>query len=508
MAFLARTSRASHRLGLRCLILLGAFIGATMPALAQNETVLVLGHANSMWSRMEGGQKIKVLRGTIAPMLRAQEGKLDLGIVTFGAQKPKSCDAIDTVKPIGPIKPAADIKAIEAANPKGSASVAASLIAAAKLFKTQSGTQSVILVSDSVDECKADPCAVAAELKEKSPRTIIHFIALGEKSEEKLAELACVPEQTGGVFAAAQNEAELKEALQKVFQLAALGTSESPDGLPMPTVAPPVGAELGPPGQKPTSTDPGTLALSAILAKDSPTLTSGLIWRIYDGRVHDDGSYKLLQTVREPRLTTTLPGGEYLVNASYGRANITKRMTVWPDKRLDDVFNLNAGGLRLYATLAKQPLLSEQSLTFDVYSEESDQFGNRRKVIAGAKSGVVMRLNGGTYRVESTYGDSNAVIEAEVTVEPGKLTEATVDHQAGKVTFRLVQKAGGEALADTIWNIYSGDGQLVKKSGGAFPSHVLAAGSYEVRVEHGQKEYAAKFSVEPGDKKQVEVVMP
>ena len=244
-----------------------------------------------------------------------------------------------------------------------------------------------------------------------------------------------------------------------------------------------------------------------MLAKDTQPLTSGLIWRIYEGQVHDDGSYRLLHTVAI-RARPTLPGGEYLVNAAYGRANVTKRMTVWPDKQLDDIFNLNAGGLRLYATLAKQPLLSDQSLTFDVYSDESDQFGNRRKVIAGAKSGVVMRLNGGTYRVESTYGDGNAVIEAEVTVEPGKLTEATVDHQAGKVTFRLVQKPGGEALADTIWNIYSGDGQLVKKSGGAFPSHVLAAGSYEVRVEHGQKEFAAKFSVEAGDKKQVEVVMP
>ena len=127
----------------------------------------------------------------------------------------------------------------------------------------------------------------------------------------------------------------------------------------MPPVAPAVGADLGAPGQKPTSTEPGTLALSAILAKDSQTLTTGLVWRIYDGRVLDDGSYRLLQTIREPRPTTTLPGGEYLVNAGYGRANVTKRMTVWPDKQLDDVFNLNAGGLRLYATLAKQPLLSE-----------------------------------------------------------------------------------------------------------------------------------------------------
>lgn len=498
-----------RRLGVSCLLLGSAcFAGFAMPAQAQNETVLVLSHANSMWSRMGGGQKIKIVRGALAPLLHAQEGKLDLGIVTFGANKAKSCDAVDTIKPIGPVQAAADMKVIEQANPKGSASIAASLTAAAKLFKTQTGAQTIILLSDSMDECKADPCAVAAELKERAPRTIIHFIALGEKAEDTLGELACMPEQTGGVFVTAENETELNDALTKTFQLAALGTSEDPDGTPIAPVTPPVGAELGAPGEKPNSTEPGTLALSAILAKDSQPLTSGLVWRIYDGQVHDDGSYRLLQTVREPRLATSLPGGEYLVNAAYGRANVTKRMTVWPDKKLEDVFNLNAGGLRLYATLAKQPLLSEQSLTFDVYSEESDQFGNRRKVIAGAKSGVVMRLNGGTYRIESTYGDSNAVVEADVVVEPGKLTEATIDHQAGKVTFRLVQKPGGEALADTIWNIFSGEGQLVKRSGGAFPSHILAAGNYEVRVQHAEKEFSAKFSVNAGDKKQVEVVIP
>jgi hypothetical protein len=63
-------------------------------------------------------------------------------------------------------------------------------------------------------------------------------------------------------------------------------------------------------------------------------------------------------------------------------------------------------------------------------------------------------------------------------------------------------------MADTVWNIYSSDGQLVKRSGGAFPSHVLAAGTYQLKVEHGGKEIAGTFAVEPGDKKLVEVVMP
>ncbi len=334
------------------------------------------------------------------------------------------------------------------------------------------------------------------------------MIAFDEKSGEELQDLACVSEATSGIFQTAQNASELNGAIRKVFGLAENGLTEDAEGLPVPIALPPGTAGPGAGPQTFTSNDPGTLVLTAILAKDTPPLRSGLVWRIYDGRVRDDGSYNLVHRLQLPRPTLTLAPGDYLVNAAYGRANLTKRLTVWPNKRQEDEFDLNAGGLRLYATLDKQPLFSEQALTFDVFSDESDQFGNRRKVVGGAKSGVVLRLNSGNYRVESMFGDANAIMEVEVSVEPGKLTEATIDHQAGKVTFRLVEKPGGEALADTIWQIYAEDGQLVKKSGGAFPSHVLAAGSYNVRVEHGGREFAAKFSVAAGDKKQVEVVMP
>ena len=485
-----------------------ALLAGPRPALAQNQAVLVLDHSNSMWARIDGMQKIAAVRNAVGPLLRAQAGKLDLGVIAFGTQKAKSCDAIETLKPVGAIDATADAKTIDAANPKGSSPVAASLTAASKLFKKQSGAQAIILLTDSADDCQADPCAAAAEIKSQSPRTVIHVIAFNGEIDDKLEALTCVAEQTGGVFITAQNNEELNNAVRRTLDLASAGMSENADGQPVPAFLPAPGGAGAPGAEGPTSHEPGTLALSAILAKGTQTLNAGLVWRIYDGRALDDGSYKLVRRFEDPHPTLTLPAGDYLVNAAYGQANITKRLTIWPQKQLDDVFNLNAGGLRLYATLAKQPLFNEQSLTFNVYSEETDQFGNRRKVIAGAKSGVVLRLNSGPYRIESTYGDANAVMEADVTVEPGKLTEATVDHQAGKVTFRLVEKTGGEALADTIWKIYSGDGQLVKKSGGAFPSHILAAGDYEVHVEHGGREFTAKFAVQAGDKKQVEVVMP
>jgi hypothetical protein len=492
------------------LFLLAAFIFAAgiAPARAQSNAVLVLDHSSSMWTQVAGANKIVVARDMVKTLIEEYEGKLNLGLLLFGAKKVNACDDIDALKPVGPIDAQDYGKALDATKPKGTAPVAASITAANNMFKGP-GPRSIIMIVDGPENCKADPCAAARTLKQKTPEAIVHLIAFDAQAEERMQDMSCIAEATGGMFATAVNEGELELHLRRAFTLASTGAPGG--GLASAGAAPfglqaPAGAQTGP--QNFTSTEPGTLALSAVMSDGGQPLASGLVWRVFDGQVQEDGSYRLITTHREAKPSITMRPGDYLINAAYGRANVTKRLTIWPGKAQQDVFNLNAGGLRLYATLAKQPLFTEQTLSFDVFSEETDQFGNRRKVMSGAKSGVVMRLNSGTYRVHSVYGDSNAVIEADVTVEPGKLTEATVDHQAGKITFKLVRQAGGEALADTIWNIYASDGQLVKRSGGAFPSHVLAAGNYQLKVEHGGREIAGTFAVEPGDKKQVEVVMP
>jgi len=479
--------------------------GATSPALAQTEAVLVLDHSGSMWARMDGEPKISVLRNAVGPKLHDKAGKLELGMLAYGTDKAESCETVKTIKALGPISPETDASSLAGVNPKASAPVARSLKEAAKLFKTKTDVRSIILVTDSADDCDADPCAAAKDIKAQSPFTAIHVIAFDTSTSEELQALSCVAENTRGIFQTATSGNELHAALEKAFELAEAGMTEDKAGRIIPVFASP---SEGPGGESFASSEPGTLVLAAVLAEGTPPLSNDVVWRVYSGQVQPDGNYKQLHKFEQARTTVTLKPGDYLINAAYGRANLTKRVSVWPGRRTEDTFNLNAGGLRLYATLADEPLISEQSLRFDIFSDESDQFGNRRRVVTGAKSGVVLRLNSGDYRVESHFGDANSIMEVDVQVKPGKLTEATVDHQAGKVTFRLVEKAGGEALADTIWRIYSRDGQLVKKSGGAFPSHVLAAGDYSVRVEHGELEYAAQFSVAAGDQKRVEVVKP
>ncbi len=184
-----------------------------------------------------------------------------------------------------------------------------------------------------------------------------------------------------------------------------------------------------------------------------------------------------------------------------------EKIKVESGRSLEETFVLNTGGLKLAAALPDGGSFPESAVKFDILSDEEDQFGNRQMILHNAKPSIITRLNAGAYRIESLYGDANAKIRVDVTVEPGKVTEATIKQTGSKTTFKLVQSLGGEALADTKWTILTSAGDVVKENAGALPTHILAPGSYAVVADHAGLSYTRKFSIESGEAKQVEVVV-
>src|SRR6476469_3794703 len=252
---------------------------------------------------------------------------------------------------------------------------------------------------------------------------------------------------------------------------------------------------------------PVPVTFKALLTEGGPQVKTGLIWRVFTPQPGANGARKLVSTHHEAMPTAALVPGEYMVNAAYGLSNLTKKIKVESGRSLEETFVLNTGGLKLAAVLAGGAALPASSVHFDILSDEEDQFGNRHKILDDAKPGVVIRLNAGAYHLVSTYGDANGTVRADVTVEPGKITEATVKHAAAPVTFKLVQSAGGGAVADTKWSILTTTGDVVKENTGALPTHILAVGDYAVVANHNGESYTSKFSVTAGEAKQIEVVM-
>jgi hypothetical protein len=287
--------------------------------------------------------------------------------------------------------------------------------------------------------------------------------------------------------------------------------AETNTGASPPAVAVPPNTTIVPrsvPEPRPASLPPGVgqVSLVALLTQDGQGIEQGLVWRLFADRPGPDGKLKLLATHREASPSLRLAPGDYVVNVAFGRAHLTRKITVPPERAVEERFVLNAGGLRLIPALASGEPISDKAVSYDIYSDERDKHGQRVRVMGGAKPGLVTRLNAGIYSVVGTYGDANAVARADVTVEAGKLTEATLTHAAARVTFKLVAQAGGDAIADTQWIVVNVRGETVKESVGALPTHILAPGTYTVSARNAGEIFNRTVSVQAGQVVQVEVL--
>jgi len=245
--------------------------------------------------------------------------------------------------------------------------------------------------------------------------------------------------------------------------------------------------------------------LVALLTADGQQIDEGLVWRVFQMN-GPTGKTKLVSESHEASPSIKLQPGEYTVNAAFGRANLTRKIVVKPGGPPFEAFVLNAGGLRLSALVGGKPA-PPGTVTYAIFVDDRDQFDGHTPVMTGAKPSLVIRLNSGIYRIVSQYGDANAKIEADVTVEAGKLTEATVTHTGGKATFKLVTHPGGEATPDTRWSVQTAEGEIVKESVGALPTHILAPGKYVVTASSAGHLFKNSFTINDGDVTNVEVLM-
>lgn len=268
------------------------------------------------------------------------------------------------------------------------------------------------------------------------------------------------------------------------------------------TVVPRVGeTEAVKPGEKPVQ-------FIALLTDDGQRIEQGIVWRVYEETNLADRRGKLILTERIPSPMLSLKPGTYIVNAAFGRAHLTRKIAV------DDAtaaapkvekFVLNAGGLRVTAMLGGKPA-AEGSVTYSIMTDR-DQTDERRVVLQGTKPGLVVRLNAGIYHIVSTFGDANAIVRSDVTVEAGKLTEAQIQHTYAKVSFKLVERSGGEALPDTQWTVQTPQGGIVKESVGALPAHTLAPGTYTVIARNQKRAFRRDFTVQDGQTAEVELLV-
>lgn len=139
-----------------------------------------------------------------------------LGLLMYGHRRAKDCTDIELVSPIGTTDGASIANAILASQPKGETPIAAALERAAGGFAPFTGqSNSIVLVTDGIEECGGDPCAAARAIREAGLGLKVHVVGFTLNDRQRQT-VQCVADETGGKYFDAQDADGLAEALAEV----------------------------------------------------------------------------------------------------------------------------------------------------------------------------------------------------------------------------------------------------------------------------------------------------
>jgi Ca-activated chloride channel family protein len=467
--------------------LLGAIaaLGLALPAVAAERAIIVLDGSGSMWAQIDGKARITIARETLHEVLATLPGDLELGFMTYGHREKGNCDDIEML-----IEPATGTgSAIAAAadniNPKGMTPISDAVRLAAEDLRFTEQKATVILITDGLETCEVDPCALASDLEAQGIDFTTHVLGFG-LSDEEGQQVACLAENTGGQYLSANDGDALVEALTTtVAQVVQAAPEPPPEPEPEPV------AEYN---YKPT----------ASLSEGGPDLATenaDLVWEWHT--VAADGSKgEYVGTDYNSDFEGSLEPGDYIMTATMGYASSEQPVTIEAGKIATPHFIINGIYLKLH------PLAAEGA---EVDDEASTEIRHAGEYVTTVYGDVDLVVPAGALEVDVAIG------EAKVTRGYDAKAGDTIDEDVivGSGTAHIVSEyvAGTPVETDIFIEVVEatanleGERKSVAYTYGGDISFDLAEGDYVATYDLGGAKGEVPFSVKTGERVEVPVIM-
>jgi Ca-activated chloride channel family protein len=215
---------------------------ALAPAFAatpdEGQVMIVLDASGSMWGQIDGKPKLEIARETLAGVLADTPAGTQLGLIAYGHRSKGDCKDIELVVPAGPGTAPAISSAAAKMKFLGMTPLSDAVTLAARELRHNERRATVVLITDGLETCKADPCAVGKALEESGVDFTAHVVGFGLSAEEG-KQVACLAENTGGRYFAANDASALAAAIsQTVVQAPPVAPAppaglDAPDSVPM-----------------------------------------------------------------------------------------------------------------------------------------------------------------------------------------------------------------------------------------------------------------------------------
>lgn len=216
--------RSGRSLGLAALVVC-LLVGPALPVSAQEEAppsplLLILDASGSMWGQIDGENKIVIARRVVGELVDGLPDDQEIGLIAYGHRREGDCDDIETVLQFGALDREGFKSTVNALNPKGKTPITESVKQAFALVKQAETTATIILVSDGLETCGADPCAAVKLARQEGLDFMMHVVGFDVAGEDT-SSLQCAAQAGNGLFLSAENAAELGKALERAVAMSA-----------------------------------------------------------------------------------------------------------------------------------------------------------------------------------------------------------------------------------------------------------------------------------------------
>ncbi|HHX35843.1 MAG TPA: VWA domain-containing protein, partial [Gammaproteobacteria bacterium] len=196
-------------------IMISGSLAYATPTHAAEDVVIVYDASGSMWGQIDGVSKIEIAREVMADLINQWDEDTNLGLVAYGHRRKGDCSDIETLIEPAPLDKASFIKTVNGIMPIGKTPISASLQHAADLLSYRDSQATIVLISDGLETCNADPCEISKQLATQGVNLTTHVVGFDLETKAH-ANLSCIADNTGGIFVPASNAAELHDALAQV----------------------------------------------------------------------------------------------------------------------------------------------------------------------------------------------------------------------------------------------------------------------------------------------------
>ena len=536
------------------------------PLLAEGKSIIVLDASGSMWGQIDGRPKLEIAREALASVLSGLDPATEIGLMAYGHREKGSCQDIELVVPPAAGTAQAITDAANQIKFLGKTPLTEAVRRAAAELKSTEEKATVILITDGIETCEADPCALGAELEASGVDFTAHVVGFGLTAEEG-ATVACLAENTGGKYIQARDAGSLVEALKTTVAVA------EPEPVPVPEPAPaPAALEnnvdpvlyLAEGGPEPEADilDDAYFYFYAIAADGSVAAdTTATIYGASKGAL-PPGKYRMVTTLDEAVVTEEVeiapatelsqplavmdagilkltlrpspgadpdpdafwemhgpnevsdtgygqaqrvfPAGEYGLNAKLGAAETSQSVVIEAGKMTDLDLVLGVGLAVVDATYAEGMTVEGDDQFVEIFGATKDIEGDRKSVGYTYGAGAKFDLPAGDYVAVVTLGAAKS--EVPFTVKVGERTDIIAPLNAGVAAFTSPGDEFIEILAAKP-DINGNRASIAYGYGPAWQS-ALPAGDYIVRVSKGDKTSETPLAVKAGERNELALATP